>query len=254
MAKLNAIIAIEKGEKTKAQTTVSTLYKTSQKTELFEGFTKVYQKINEDAGDLPTESKRVQWTANDIIRQSLTAWSEILQITARKDWTNTKAIGTVKVNSGTADVPDLVIAKDVPVSYLIYMEKTLVDIRTLFNSLPILNESEEWTFDGNTGLHKTDMIQTQRKERKKSALVLYPATDKHPAQTQIIEDDVLAGYWNNVKQSGAIPRTEKIALVERVNTLIKAVKVAREEANGCSEEKTPDVAQAIFGYILDSKG
>jgi hypothetical protein len=36
--------------------------------------------------------------------------------------------------------------------------------------------------------------------------VLYDATEHHPAQTQLISEDVIVGWWETVKHSGAIPR------------------------------------------------
>ena len=48
MAKLNQIIAIEKGVKTRSHTSLTELYRIVQKGELFNGFTKTYKKKNED--------------------------------------------------------------------------------------------------------------------------------------------------------------------------------------------------------------
>lgn len=81
-------------------------------------------------------------------------------------------------------------------------------------------------------------------------IVLYAATPEHPAQTQLITEDVLAGYWSTVKQSGAMPATEKLALLERIDKLLRAVKDAREAANMIDEVKVPDVGAAIFNYLL----
>ena len=50
--------------------------------------------------------------------------------------------------------------------------------------------------------------------------------------------------------SGAIPQTEKEQLMEKVDTLLKAVKQAREEANTTEESDYPRVAEQVFGFLF----
>ena len=80
-------------------------------------------------------------------------------------------------------------------------------------------------------------------------LELSPATDKHPAQVQLVSEDVLAGYWNEKKFSGAVPASYKAELINRVETLIQAVKFAREKAND-TEVTDLKVGDAVFGYLF----
>lgn len=47
------------------------------------------------------------------------------------------------------------------------------------------------------------------KQKTQRPIVLYDATDNHPAQAQLITEDVLAGLQEKVDISGAIPSTEK---------------------------------------------
>ena len=51
MAKLNQIIAIEKGIKSKSHSEISELYKLVQKPALFNGFSKSYQANDEENGE-----------------------------------------------------------------------------------------------------------------------------------------------------------------------------------------------------------
>lgn len=130
------------------------------------------------------------------------------------------------------------------------MEKQITDIRTFINNLPILDSADNWSMDKNIGLYKTDTVQTHRTKKTSKAIVLYPATPEHPAQTQLITEDVIAGHWAMVKQSGAIPLPEKQKLLQRVEKLLQAIKEAREEANGIEEVTAPEVGKAVFNYIL----
>lgn len=243
MPKLNQIIAVEKGIKARVHGEFTDLYKAGQRGELFNGFSKTYQKKDEASADLPAESKRVQYTTTSVLEQSARILTDLFNITARKDFTNCVAKASVKID-------DQVIVKDAPVSYLLFLEKQLTDMRTFIAALPVLDSAEDWTFDSNANLYKTATVSTHRLMKVQKPIVLYPATPEHPAQTQLVTEDVLAGYWNQIKQSGAMPLPEKQELLEKVENLLKAVKQAREEANGTDEVPTPDVGEAVFNYLL----
>ena len=168
---------------------------------------------------------------------------ELMKVTARKDWSNTNAKASVRING-------VALLEEVPVSYLLFVEKQLTDLRTMIGNLPVLDDSENWTKDVNSGLYRAEETKTHRTKKVQKPIVLFPATAEHPAQTQLITQDVIAGHWTNVKQSGALPRPEKEKLLTRVDQLLQAVKVAREEANNIEEITSPDVGQAIFNFLL----
>lgn len=243
MAKLNQIIAIEKGIKGRVYGDLTELNKAIQKPDLFNGFQKTYQKRDEDGEDLPAEKKRVQFVAAEVLRNAERAMSELMEVTARKDWTNCAASASVRVN-GTA------IVENAPVSFLLFLEKQLTDLRTFVGNLPVLDEGDSWNKDENSGLYKAEATQTHRTRKVQKPIVLYPATPEHPAQTQMVTEDVIAGFWTQIKQSGAMPKPEKQALAERVEVLLRAVKEAREEANVHDEVETPNVGERVFGYLL----
>lgn len=244
MAKLNQIIAVEKGIKSRGYAEFNELHKATQKQELFNGFSKNYQKKNEESEELPPENKRVQFTTTDVLRNGARILTELFDVTARKDYTNCVAKADVKIN-------EKVIIKGAPVSYLLFLEKQLTDLRTFFSVLPVLDPAENWILDANSGLFKTEATQTHRTKKIARPIVLYQATPEHPAQTQLITEDILAGYWSQVKHSGAMPAPAKAVLVERVEALLQAVKQTREEANGLEEVATPEVGEAVFNYLLE---
>jgi len=134
---------------------------------------------------------------------------------------------------------------------LLFLEKTLTDVRTFIGNLPTLDEADSWKFDTNSGLYNTDAILTHRTKKVQKPIVLYPHSAEHPAQTQLVTEDIIAGYWNQIKQSGALPQTNKHLMAEKVDTLLRAVKEAREAANIQDEVKSPEVGEAIFNYILE---
>ncbi len=242
-AKLNQIVAIEKGVKSRASQVVNENYKLVQKAELFSGFDKKFLPKDSEGEMLPPESKFVQQQIPNVLANVKKAMSELFEITARKDWTNMTAKADVLVDGK-------VILPEVPVTYLLFLEKNLTDLRTFVAALPTLDPSEEWALDANSGLFKTKEVQTHRTKKVQKPLVLFPATDKHPAQTQLVTEDVISGHWTTVKLSGAAAKPSVTATLDKIEKLLKAVKEAREEANMTIEVTSPDIGEAVFGYIF----
>lgn len=243
MAKLNQIIAIEKGIKSRVTSAVNENYKLIQKAELFNGFDKKYQPKDEDGDQLPNENKFVQQQGRNVLKVLETSLIELYGVTSRKDWTNMVAKADVVVDGAT-------LFPAAPVTFLLFLEKSLTDVRTFISAMPVLDVAENWSTDPNSGLYKTVPVNTSRTKKVQRPLVLFPATDKHPAQTQIVTEDVIAGLWQTVKLSGALPRPEILGYLAKVEKLLKAVKEAREEANMTTEVESPDVGAAVFGYIF----
>jgi hypothetical protein len=243
MAKLNQIIAIEKGIKSATHSLLSEWYKLIQKPELFAGFEKKYQRMNEESEELPADQKRVQMGVVGLLRQVRTAMVDLWSVTARKEWTNSQARAPVRV-AGVAMTTAL------PVTYLLFLEKQLTDLRTLVAHVPVLEIAEDWHVDLATGLYRTEPVLTHRTKKVQRPLVLYPATPEHPAQTQLITEDVLAGYWSTIKYSGALPLQAKEALAARIEAAVRAVKEAREEANSCEEVANVDSAARLLEWLF----
>ena len=224
--KLNQILAIEKGIKGTAGDIINNAYKFFQKESMFEGFTKKYRPKNEDDEEniLPDENKKVTTNVTDLLESFNKAMIELLDVTYSKDVANTTAVADIIIE-------DQIIATGVPSTFLIYLEKKLIDVKTVINSLPVLDINEDWIYDENSNIYKTDKITTNRTKKVTKALVLYEATDKHPAQVTTVSEDIVIGYKDIVKLSGAVPVTVKGKYLNNVEKVLKAVRLAREEAN-----------------------
>lgn len=245
MPKLNQIIAVESGTKTKAERELSDLYKSVQNPELFKGFVKQYRPLDEEGEKFPSESKNVQMTAREALSKARSALSHLVDITASKDYANCHACADVVVDGVT-------LIEKAPVSYLLFLEKKLTDIHTLVSKIPVLDAAESWTLDQNDAMFRTEPVETVRTKKVQRALVLHPPTVEHPAQTQLITEDVTVGYWKTTKISGAVTSLAQSATLSRIEALQRAVKFAREEANQ-AEAREMKVADKIFGWIFESK-
>lgn len=245
-AKLHQITALLKGTKSRVYSEVTSLHKDAQKPEPYTGFAKTYRRKDEDSEDFAAESKRVVLSAPDVLRKLAKLNTEVFDVTAAQDWANTEARADVLVDGQ-------VVLSSVPVTYLLFLEKQLVDVRTFVEKMPTLDENREWTADPNSRLFKTEKVTTLKTKKVQRAIVKYEAVIKDgvglPAQTEMITEDVTVGWWDTVSHSGALPLPRKETILERVDKLIKAVKIAREEAN---DQEAPErkVGDAVFGYLF----
>lgn len=242
MAKLNQVLAIEKGVKSDTESKLSKLYQGLEKTVLFNGFVRTYEKKDAEGEDFPSEKQNVQLNAESVVKNAAKVLTDLFDVTMRKDVANRGAIADVEVDGVT-------IAKDVPVTTLLFLEKKLTDVKTFISKLPVLDGAEDWRRDEGTGLFKSEPTKTLRTKKVQKGIVLYQATPEHPAQTQLITSDEIVGSYNLVKLSGAMPAERKEELLERVEKLLKAVKVAREAGNSVSAPQV-ELGEKIFGFLL----
>lgn len=238
MTQLNQVIAVEKGIKARVTSTVTDIHKTCQKPALFSGFDKKYHPNVEDGDIFPAEGALVQVDAEDLINRAMESWVELFDVTATKDTGNTQARADVVVG-------DKVLVENAPVTYLLFLEKQLNDVRTFIAKLPTLDPSLDWKKGEGDARFKTDVRQTIKTKKVARSLVLHEGNEHHAPQVQMVPEDVIIGLWDQVNFSGAIPETKQRALLAKVEKLQKAVKEAREEANSIEVEKVKVGSQVM---------
>ena len=177
MPKLNQIVAVVAGKKTRVEKEFGELNKVLQKGDLFHGIARQYQPVEEGGEELPSERKDPQRSARAIMAQARLILTDIINAVATQEYGNCTARADVKVG-------DLVVLSQVPVTVLLYLSKQLDDLHTFVNNVPLLDPSERWTFNAQDGQYVTEEIRTVRTRKVQKPIVLYDATDKHPAQTQ----------------------------------------------------------------------
>ncbi len=243
--RLNQIVAIEKGVKTRAQKELTDAHQDLQKNALLSGISRTYKPLDDAGERFPAESTRVQKRADEVIKHVREILVDLFDVTAQRDTTNCVAKADVVVDGKT-------LAKDVPATYLLWLEKQLVDLKTFVEKLPTLDPSEEWAANDAQACYATPPTQTHKTKKIPRNHVKAEATEKHPAQVEVFMEDVVVGYWTTVKFSGALPARQVNEMLERVEKLQRAVKFAREEAN--THEALPvRFGDALLGYLFDKK-
>jgi hypothetical protein len=242
MAKLNQIIAVEKSVKSKSFQDLTEAHHAVQKPALLSGISRVYQPKDEEGEQLPPESTKVQVKTEEVLRDMAATITRLFDVTATKDWANCGATADVTVDGQT-------LLRDVPVTYLLFLEKQLTDLHTFVRKLPVLDAAESWTFDASADCYRTEAVRTIRTKKVPRNHVKAEATEHHPAQVEVYYEDIAVGYWSTTKFSGALPARRVNELADRVEKLQAAVKFAREEANS-AEVTDQRVGDAVFGYLF----
>lgn len=231
-----------KGAKSAAERGLTDNYHRIQKPALLAGIARSYTPKDDEGERLPGERTKVQLDVETAIQDARKALSRYFDIQATLDYANTQARADVLVD-GQA------LLSGVPATYLLFLEKRLAELRAFVTKLPLLDPAEEWHPDENVGVWATSPTETVRTKKVPRNHVLSPATDRHPAQVQVWQEDVVVGTWRTIKFSGAMAATRRDELLERIDTLTAAVKFAREEANSSVVDDIK-TAKYVFDYLF----
>lgn len=244
---LAQLLAIEKGVRQQDNTESSELYKSLQRVAQFQGETRTYRPLTEDGVPQPNARTQVTADANDHLARFRAVRERVMDITLTKDLANRDASADLVVDGVT-------IATGVPAVTLLSWEKTADDVVAFFQALPVLDPSEEWVDDPNSGVQRSKIPSTTIRTSKETVpLIIWqpddPATSKHGPVTDKVIKDMPVGEWTVTKFSSALPAARKRQLVARAMKFREAVKIAREEANRAPV--TDAVAgKPLFDYLL----
>lgn len=248
MPMLNQVIAICDGTKNRSKDKLTKSHHALQKPDMFSGHTKTYRPRNDDptqatGEQLPPENKKVVANAEEIIKETAAAKVEEFEVMYMRDAANCLARANVVVDGN-------VILKDVPVTFLLYLEHQIEDLVTFVKKLPTLDPTEHWKYDEAQACYRTDPVDTTRTKKVFKPLELAPATKEHPAQVKEGYEDITAGFWSTIKYSTALPVKRVNEMLSRVEKLQQAVKFAREEANKIDAPASPKPGASVFGYLF----
>lgn len=239
---LAQIVAIAGGVKTRCEQELTKAYHLIQKPAPFMGLTRTYRPRDDEGETLPPESKLVTARVSDLILSVTAAMNRSLDVVATQEWANTGARADLVVDG-------VVLISQVPVTYLMWLEKQIIQLRTFIGRLPTLDVSENWHWDEDAKAWATEAVETTRQKKIPRNHQVSPATDRHPAQVQVYHEDVVVGYWRIIAFSGAIPASRVFELGERVEKLLDAVRFAREKANETPVTDIP-AGEPILAYLF----
>lgn len=246
--KLQEILNIEPSIKEKGVLIIKEGENTfKNKSEHFSGFYKTFLQSEEGGVSFPPESKHVVETVQNKLDYIFKSVNQMIDVEMTKEFTNTITKADLVLPNGK------VLLKDAPAPAFLFLEKAIVSLRNMIKLTPTLPPDDVWFKHPNKNqIWKTEAVETPKTQKEQVPIVLYPATDHHPAQTQLISKDVRVGIWSSVKESGAIPVEVKAKWLNNLDILENAIKKAKARANDC-EIVDVKVAKAIQDFIFGSE-
>lgn len=212
----------------------------------FSGLVKRYTPARETGEALPTETKELGAT----VRQEL-------------EWFRPFFIQAVNAGVLKEEANRLVSAIDINIfgkvfklgpTALLNLEAKLKELKNALIHIPLLDDSKHWVEDNSvTGSFKAEPEEwVWRTEKQPYNHLKAPATEKHPAQVEVIPRDENVGKWFKRHVSGAISVSAKASLLKRLEEMIATVIEARERANDQAPNiQNQDIGRAILDGLTE---
>ena len=253
-AKLHEILAVEKSRTGQVKTLLDdTSRKFNRATDYFSGHLKSLKLIRDDPANAAIEAaareqRQLPTTVVETLDYLFKHWANAEDVLLQKSLTNQVAKADIVLADGKT------LASNVPVDELLGLESRLEELRKLFHAMPTNRADTRYapSDDGRKGSWTAvDADVTTKTERTKEPFIKAPATDKHPAQVDVVEKDVVVGTFTNIKLSGAATTLQKAQAIELVDDLIASTKQARMRANTV-EVLEGRVGSAIASHLMQA--
>lgn len=247
MSKLHELLAVEGDLQGTAKKLSEETIRTFGKPEHFIGQHKHLEMFNasEQEKVVADEFKEMVTTVPSKLEYLSDALSKYFDAVLQKEAAN-------QIATSNLEVDGIVIAANVPATFLLGMESRLKEFRNVLESAPTLAPGIAWDKDETLGKGVYVMRNPDVKLKTAKTFmhkVLYEATDKHPAQIEKWEEQTPVGKFITNVQNGMLSPAEKSILIGRTDKLIQAVKKARMKAN-CVDVPSVSIGKELFTYIL----
>lgn len=241
--KLHEILALEQDRKNKANQNIGESVKTFTKNaSSFDGMIKKYIPLEEFSEQIPDESKEMVSTVKKTLKSTLEPVIVAIDATLSKEETNSSGVAQAELIVGEKNFGTF------SATSLLALEAHLLKVLELYKAIPTLDTSTKWNFDEQNDFYRTEGEVKFRNIKRPQVIVKYEATEKHPAQTEIMNVDYQVGKYETTQFSGKITPLQKSNLIARIEKIIEGVKIARTKANNV-EVKETKIASDIFDYI-----
>lgn len=246
--KLHEIIAVEGDLQNTANKVIDEAIQTfSKKAEHFVEQLSSLRMHNEERQDEnTTDHKAMVTTVGEKLSYVGKHLMKYYDAISRKERTNQEARADLVVDG------DVLIA-DMPGTLLLGLESRLRQFRTMCEAIPTLQPGIVWTLDEDRPGRVYKIAEPRKRfktEKIKESKVIVQPTKEFPAQVDTWTVDKPCGTISDQIWSGMISPAEKSDLIGRVDTILRAVKKARQRAN---EAEVVDlrIGKIIIDYILN---
>lgn len=191
-----------------------------------------------------TEHKELVDTVNGKLQHVWKYFSKYIDTVAKKERTNQTAKADIVVNGE-------VLVADVPATMLLGLETRLKVMRQLYDEIPTLQPGVDWVKDPDRGkgVYKAaNRVTANKTEKETRHKVLVEPTEHHPAQIDKWVENVAVGVYKTENWTSMVSPATKSMWIENLDTLIRAVKKARQRANNADVVPLP-MGRALMNFI-----
>jgi len=248
MSQLHELLAVEgdlKGEKDKIREETFNTF--DKKPAHFTGGLRMLEMFDEARKEeeaAGTERQEIVTTVPEKLRYMSGAFIRFWDAKLQKETANQEARADVMIDGKE-------FAKGVPVTFLLSMEEELKQLRKVYDKIPTLQPGIEWKKDPQRGefYWKTAYPVVKHKTEKTIEYkTIVPATKEHPAQVKEWAGDKPVGKYSTENWSGMLSPAEKSIMLGKIDTILRAVKKARQRANN-QDVKKFTMGISIFNFI-----
>lgn len=249
MGKMHELLAVEEELVGRSNSIIDeTLATFSHKAaEFYTGNTKTYKPLDDADKELvPPASKEIIDSVPSKLKYTFGKVAEEYDYLLQKESTNRVAAADLTVNGK-------VLLADAPVNFLLTLERRLEKVRNVILAAPTLPNGPKWVPDEQRGEGFFQLANPEVSYRTRTTavpIVLYPHSDKHPAQVKEGSETKTVGTYTEMKYDSRMTSHDKSVLLERVDTLLREVKKTIRRANQADvvERQT---GKAVFDFILN---
>ena len=247
MAQLHETLAVEKDLKNVSAKLIAESMRTLNKENLFSGGTKILEMFDDNLANLNTsEVQVIETTVDENLDFTLPHVAKFWDLTLQKDAANQNAKSDIVVAGVT-------IASDVPSTFLLGLEEKLGSLRALYEKIPTLAPGIKWIADesnAKNGVFITaDDAVTFKTENVIDYEVIVEATEHHRAEIRESKKVKSIGKYSSSRTSGMFTPVEKARRIENLDTLLRAVRKARQRANKQSINKELQIGKQLLDFI-----
>jgi hypothetical protein len=243
---LSELLAIEQDKKQKLHSTIGQLIQLFTKKEsLLEGYKKTFLHTKDaQLGGEPQvlETREAAYTLKQVLEEAF------LAIGAGIDYSISKEESLANPAARTDLFIGEVYIGNFSAPALQALETILHRIKEMYLVLPTLDPTQIWekaegeVFWKSLGEKKIKMQKTPK------ALVKYEATPQHPAQTEIVYLEEEVGYFITAHYSGKIKQSQKNKILERLDAILQAVKIAKARIYSAPVQKK-QIGSILFNLL-----
>ncbi len=245
--KLHELLAVEGSLKSQADKTRTDLMSTFEKkqhhfSEKIQSYTPHGEgEVAVVEGQLDLQStvpRELKWISEFLIKA--------LDVSYKVAEANTIARADVILDNGT------VMLSQIPVTGPLELEKRGKELHDFVAAIPTLDPARGFRADPDKGADVFKAREERKTRTKKinKPLVLAPPTDKHPAQVQLVTEDVPVGDITLLEWSGLITTATKGDMLSRVEDFTRAVKKARSRANETEISDSQKIGADIINFVF----